>query len=119
MRTSSLGTAVFVLGAILALAYLAGAVLGAVLVDWDDDGGDTDRAFWMIFLLGGCVLLVAGLVLAARSRWLAAVLIVLGAVAGAIATFWTIVVPLAVIALVVLTIMWARRSETATEPPIS
>ena len=114
MRTSGLGTAVFVLGGVLALAYLAGAVFGAVLLVWDND-----LAFWMAFLIGGFVLLVAGLSLGDRSRrWLAAVLILLGAVAGAIATFWTIVVPLAVIALVVLTILWARRSETATAPPI-
>ncbi len=114
MRTSSLGTAILILGGLLALAYLAAAVVGGLLIDWEDDGGSADRAFWISFLIGGSVLLVAGRLLADRSRWLAAALISLGAIAGAIPTFWTIVIPLAAIALVVLAVLWARRPRAAT-----
>jgi len=106
--------AVVILGGLLALAYLAGGVLGGLLVDWDDDGGDNDRLFWILFLIGGAVLLLAGLFVADRSRWLAATLMSLGAIVGAIAIFWSIVVPIAAIALVVLSILWARRSQAAT-----
>jgi hypothetical protein len=114
MRTSRLSTAILILGGLLALAYLAGAVLGGLLIDWEDDGGADDRVFWMSFLIGGFVLLLAGLLLANRSRSLAAALISLGAIAGAIPTVWTIVIPLAAIALVVLTVLWARRPWAAT-----
>ncbi len=102
--------AVLILGGLLALAYLAGAVLGGVLIDWEDDGGDADRLFWMLFLIGGAVLLAAGLFVGNRSpSWLAAALISVGAIAGAIPTFWTIVIPIAAIALVVLSVLWMRR----------
>jgi hypothetical protein len=114
MRTSRLGTAVLVLSALLALTYLAGAVLGGLLFDWDDDGGDNDRLFWILFLIAGSVLLLAGLFLADRSRWLAAVLISVGAVVGAIVIFWSIVIPLAAIVLIVLAVLWARSPRAAT-----
>lgn len=113
VRGSSLGTAVLFLAGLLAAAYLLGAILGAALIDWDDDGGDSDRAFWIVFLLVGALLLVAGLFTGARSRWLAAALLSIGAVIGAIATFWTIIIPIAAIALIVLSVLWARRPATA------
>ncbi|MDQ3859096.1 MAG: hypothetical protein M3327_11735 [Actinomycetota bacterium] len=109
--------AVLILAALLALAYVAGGVLGGLLIDWDDEEGDA--VFWIVFLIGGAVLLLAGLAVAGRSRGLAAALISLGAVAGAIATFWTIVVPVAVVSLVVLSILWARRPQAATPTEIS
>lgn len=113
MRGSRLGTGILVLGGLLAAAYLLGAILGGFLIDWEDDGGDNDRWFWILFLLAGALLLVAGLYLANRSRSLAAGLVSLGALLGAVATFWTIVVPLAAAVLIVLSVLWARQ-PTAT-----
>lgn len=113
VRGSRLGTGILVLGGLLAAAYLLGAILGGFLIDWEDDGGDNDRWFWILFLLAGALLLVAGLYLANRSRSLAAGLVSLGALLGAVATFWTIVVPLAAAVLIVLSVLWARQ-PTAT-----
>jgi hypothetical protein len=113
MRLSRVGTAVLVLGGLLALAYILGAILGGLLFDWEDDGGDNDRWFWIVFLLVGAFLLIAGLVIGARSRWLAAALVSLGAVIGAVVTFWSIVIPIAAIALIILNVLWARRPTTA------
>ena len=110
--------AVLILGSLLALAYLAGAVFGGLVIDWDE-GDDDDRLFWILFLSGGALLLVAGLFAADRSRWLATTLMSLGAIAGAIASFWTIVIPIAAIALIVLSILWARRAQAATSAQIS
>ena len=98
-----------VLGAITGVAYvLAGLITGLWPSFWDDSGTG-DRIVWIGLLVGGGVLLLAGLRMSARSPWPAAILISLGALAGALATFWTVVVPIVAITLVVLSIMYARR----------
>ncbi len=105
-----LWTAVLVLGLLLAAAFTLFAVLGAVLIDFEDDGGD--RGFWIGFLLAGAAFLAAGVWIARRSPWVAVALLAVGAILGALVTFWTVIVPLAALALVVLAILWAR-SPTA------
>lgn len=64
---------------------------------------------WFAMLVGGGVLVLAGLRLLLRSPWAAAVLISVGAVAGSLPVFWTVLLPLVAIALVVLSIVNARR----------
>jgi hypothetical protein len=44
------------------------------------------------------------------------VLLAAGAILGSLVIFWTIVYPLAAIALIVLTIRWARRARAGSGP---
>jgi hypothetical protein len=105
--------ALVVLGTVVAVAYLlAGVVVGLWPSVWDDTGTG-DQIFWIVFLAGGGLLLLAGLRISMRSPWPAAVLISLGAVVGAIPTFWTVIAPIAAITLVVLSVVYARRTAGA------
>jgi hypothetical protein len=106
-----LWTAVLLLGLLLAGAFALFSVLGAFLIDFEDDGGD--RGFWIGFLLAAAAFLAVGLWAARRSRWLAVALLAIGAILGSLPTFWTVIVPIAALALVVLAILWAR-SPTAS-----
>jgi hypothetical protein len=110
VRGSRLAVAILVLAGLLATGYVLAAIFGGLLIDWDDDGGDSDRWFWIVFMIVGAALLVGGLAAADRSRWLAAALISLGAVLGAVVIFWSVVVPIAAVVLVVLSVLWARRT---------
>ena len=105
--------ALVVLGTVVAVAYLlAGVIVGLWPSVWDDTGTG-DQIFWIVFLTGGGLLLLAGLRISMRSPWPAAVLISLGAVVGAIPTFWTVIAPIAAITLVVLSVVYARRTAGA------
>lgn len=110
VRGMDIGRWVVLLGAFLMLAYLGmGLGIGIFTEDW---GGTGERVFWFVLTLGGAAFLAAGLWLAlnvAGSRVMAAVLLSIGAVMGAVAMFWSVLGPLLAIALVVLAVMWARR----------
>ena len=110
MRRDRIWTAILVIGGLLALASLVLGLVIGIGDDWDSTG---ERTLWLSLTLGGALLLAAGLVSASRSRSLAAVLIIVGALLCGIAVFWSIAMPLAAIALVVLTIMWVRRPTVA------
>jgi hypothetical protein len=105
--------ALVVLGTTLAIAYLlVGVVVGAWSSHWDSHS-TVDRVLWLGFLAGGGIALLVGLRSFDRSPWLAASLVSMGALAGALAIFWTIAVPVAAIVLVVLSVMTARHVEAA------
>lgn len=99
-----------VLGTFAAVAYLVIGVVGGVWPSHWDESGAADQIIWIALLVGGGVLLLAGLRISRRSPWVAAALISLGAVAGAVAIFWTIVSLVLAAALVVLSIVYARRT---------
>ena len=96
-----------VLGGLLALAA---AVLGLVIGlggDWDSNG---ERAIWFVLTLGGAALLAAGLWYSLRRPSMtAAVLNVVGALMCGFVAFWSVLMPLAAVAVAVLAILWARR----------
>lgn len=108
MPDTRLGRAVLILGALLAAVYLIAGLVGAIFIDWDDDDGG-DSAFWIVFLVGGALVLVAGLLARSRSRWLAVALLAIGAIAGAVVIFWSVLIPLAALVLIVLAVLWARE----------
>lgn len=102
------------LGVLLALAYLVlGILIGVFDDEWDSTG---ERTFWLVLTLGGAALLAAGLWLAQRaaSRMVAVALIVIGALMGAVATFWLVITAIVAIAVIVLAFLWARRPAAAT-----
>ena len=89
----------------LSLLYALAAVAGPFLIDFDST---RDVVLWMGLLLVGAALLLAGQLLApsgARS----ALLVSIGAVLGGLPLFWTLLVPVAVAAVVACSIAVARR----------
>lgn len=105
--------ALIVLGTVVAAVYLlAGVVVGLWPSVWDDSGTG-DQIFWIVFLVGGGLLLLAGLRMSKRSPWPSAALISLGALAGGIPVFWTVLAPIAALTLVVLSVVYARRATSA------
>ena len=95
---------------VLALSVLYGvAALGALLIDFDST---RDVAFWISFLLVGAALMLIGqLVIPPGGR--SALLVSLGAALGGLPLFWTLVVPVAVAAVVACSIALARRTAPA------
>ncbi len=98
------------LGLLLGVGFVAAGIAGWIADVSDGDG--SDLAFWLLFLVGGGLLVLASVVAAGVPRWLALVLGTAGALAGAIALFWTVIVPLLALAFVVLLVL-RNRSETA------
>ena len=91
---------------------LVGLIVGLLPYHWKQ-ASVADQVFWVVFLTGGGVLIIAGLRSFDRSPWLGAALISIGGLVGAVALFWTLAAPLAAIALIVLSVMNARRVSAA------
>jgi hypothetical protein len=106
-------TVLYRLGTFLGIAYLLAGVVGFLWPRWDE-AATSDRAVWFVLLAGGGAALLAGLRLLDRSPWVGAALVSVGALAGALALFWSILVPLFAITLVVLSVVSARRVTAAT-----
>ena len=96
----------------LGVAYAAGGILGWIADVTDGDG--SDLAFWLVLLLGGALLIFAGLFGTRRWSWISVLLISLGAAAGALPLVWTIIVPILAVVLIGLAFAGAlRRTATA------
>jgi hypothetical protein len=103
-----------ILGLLAGTAYVLTGTLGAFWASHWTEASASDQAVWVLLLAGGGALLLAGLRLFRGSPRLGATLVSLGAVAGALALFWTLAVPIVGIALVVLSVMNARRVAATT-----
>ena len=68
-------------------------------------------------LIGGAILLFAGLRISRRSPWGGFALISAGALAGALPIFWTLIAVVLAIALVVLSFLYARRVSSPAPAP--
>jgi hypothetical protein len=102
-----LRSAILVVGAILVVLYLAAGIVGGALIDFDGDV--SDRVLWIVFLVGGAAVLGVGLYLLRDAATMgAAIAIAVGALAGGVPLFWTVLVPLVAIALAVTSIVYAR-----------
>jgi uncharacterized membrane protein len=100
------------LAILLAVVYAVSGVVGL----FADIEPTRDQVIFVLLLWGGALLIVAGLFAIRSSTWPAAALVSVGAVAGALALFWSVLVPIAAIALVVLSVVLARRAGTPTAP---
>lgn len=96
-----------VLAAVLGVGYIAAGVVGAALGVTDSDG--SDLAFWLALLVGGGTLVLIGSFALVARPVLGAALTAVGAVAGALALFWSVLVPVLALALIVLAVIRARR----------
>jgi ABC-type antimicrobial peptide transport system permease subunit len=99
----------FWLGGFTGIAYLIIGVVGGVLPQHWEEATLADQLIWAALLVGAGVAVLAGLRLIDRSRWAGAALISVGAVVGALPIFWTGLVLLVAPALVVLSMLHARR----------
>jgi hypothetical protein len=92
----------------LSALYTLAAIAGLVLVDFHSTW---DRVFWTVLLLGGAALLAAGQLLLPTGIASAA-LVSLGAMLGGLPLFWTLLVPIAVAAVIACSVRLARRPAT-------
>ena len=101
----------------LALIFVAVCVVGGA---YEAAFGPSDAhpILAAVILFAGAVLVAAGLFAARRnSPWLAVALVTLGALVVGTIFFWTIVMLVAAIALIVLFVLSARRGSSAAAKP--
>jgi len=99
------------LGIFLGILLIAAGVAETVRLTRSGDGG---LIFWFGTLVGGGTLILIGTVLRTRGSRLGWPLVMAGCLFGIVPTMWTIVVPLLLIALAILT---AREAAAELEPP--
>ena len=105
----TLEKALVVLGFFTAAAYLLVGIIGGLSLSHWDEASTGDQVLWAVLLIGGAILLFAGLRISRRSPWAGFALISVGALAGALPIFWTLIAVVLAIALVVLSFLYARR----------
>jgi hypothetical protein len=111
--------ALSVLGYFAAVAYVIVGLVGGLLLPHWVDASASDQAAWIILMVGGAILLVAGLQFFPRSRWGGAVLVSVGGFVGALPIFWTGVGLVLGVVLVLLAVRHARgpsRAARRAEP---
>ena len=114
MRVRTARKGLFVHGTAVGVVYiLVGVIVGALPAVWEDSstGG---RVFWIIFLVGAGVLVLAGLRVFERSPWAGAALVSVGAIVGGLVLAWSVAAPVAAIVLIVLSVVCARRVPVQT-----
>jgi hypothetical protein len=107
------------LGYFAAVAYVVVGLVGGLSLPHWVDASASDQAAWIILMVGGAILLVAGLLLFPRSNWGGAVLVSVGAFFGALPIFPTFVGLVLAVLIVVLAVRHARepgRSTRRAEP---
>lgn len=114
MRLRGARKGLSVLGTAVGAVYiLVGVIVGALPAVWEDSstGG---RVFWILFLVGAGVLVLAGLRIFDRLPRAGAALVSVGAIVGGLVLAWSIAAPIAAIALIVLSVVCARRLPAQT-----
>ena len=101
--------ALLVLGRLAGAVFVVAGILGLLLPRHTEGMSIGEEVMWFGLLVGGGALVLAGLRLVPRAPWVAAALVSVGAVAGSLPLFWTLILPLVAIALFVLSIVNARR----------
>jgi hypothetical protein len=109
MGSEGLASATRFLVVAMSVLYLIGALGGPVLVDFDST---RDVVFWVALLVIGAVLMLVGQLALPPGRR-SALLVSLGAALGGLPLFWTLLVPIAVAAVVACSIALARRAAPA------
>jgi hypothetical protein len=95
---------------VLAGIYVVAALVG-IMAEFDRT---RDTVLWVSFLGGGALLIMLGHRKAHSSPPLAALFVSLGAAAGALPLFWSILVPIACAAVIALSVAIARQSPATT-----
>jgi hypothetical protein len=92
----------------LSALYVLAAIAGLALVNFSST---RDLVLWTVLLLVGAAFLAAGQLLLPTGPPSAA-LVSLGAVLGGLPLFWTLLVPIAVAAVIACSVRLARRPAT-------
>jgi hypothetical protein len=115
MKRGGLETALLGLGMFTGIAYLIVGVAGAIWPGHWDDAAASDQILWAVFLITGGLLVLAGLRLQRRAPARGAALVSIGAVLGALPIFWALLPLLLAIALIVLSVLHARRAARSPQ----
>jgi uncharacterized membrane protein len=102
------------LGYFAAAAYVVIGIVGGFFWPghWENASG-SDQALWVILMVGGAALLVAGLNLFPRSNWGGAFLVSVGAFFGALPIFWSFIALVLAVVIVLLAVRHARGPSRA------
>jgi len=111
-RRDGVATGAMSLGVVVGAGFVAAGVVGW-LAD-ATDGDNSDLLFWLVLLLGGGGLVLAGVALLRTRPWASVAAFVVGGLAGSLALFWSVIAPVLAIALVVLGVLNARRLSRRT-----
>lgn len=93
----------------LVVLYVVAALVGVIALNFDTT---LSRVLWLTLLLGGGVLMLVGQLGLSPGR-ASALLVSLGAVLGGLPLFWTLIVPVAVAAVIACSVALARRAAPA------
>ena len=111
MRRDGVANAARALGVILGVGYVAAGLIGWIADVTDGDG--SDLFFWLLFLVGGGVLVLVGLFVLTSPQALSIAVASVGALAGALALAWSIIVPILALIFIALLIIRTRSSGPA------
>ena len=84
MNDAALWWWIRILAIVLALIFAAVGIIGGIAIEFDDA---SDRVLWLLVLLIGATILLLGVAVASRSRWLAVAAMALGGILGSVALF--------------------------------
>ena len=93
----------------LSVLYVVAAIGGPVLLDFETT---RDVVLWLGLLMGGATLMLLGQLGVPRGARSAA-MVSIGAILGGLPLFWTLLVPVAVAAVIACSIALARRPAPA------
>jgi hypothetical protein len=94
-----------ILSLVLGAIFLVAGTIG-MFADFDTT---RDTILWVTFLYGGAALIFIGQWAYRYSAWTSAALISIGAAAGGLPLFWSLLVPVAAAVLIALSFALARR----------
>ena len=109
MQHGGLEKALRALGSFTGVAYLIVGVAGAIWPGHWDDAPASDQVMWAVLLIAGGLLILTGLRVLRRAPARGAMLVSAGAVIGALPIFWSLLPLLLAAALIVLSVLYARR----------
>ena len=118
MQQRRLDKALRGLGMFTGVAYLIVGVAGAIWPGHWDDAAASDQIVWAVLLIAGGLLVLAGLRLLRRAPARSATLVSIGAVIGALPIFWALLPLLLAIALIVLSVLYARRAAQSSRAAV-
>ena len=100
------------------VAYLIVGVAGAIWPGHWDEAAASDQILWAVLLIGGGLLVLGGLRLLHRAPARGGTLLSVGAVVGALPIFWALLPLLLAVALIVLSVLYARRAARSPQAAV-
>jgi hypothetical protein len=118
MQRSGLERVLLGLGTFTGVAYLIVGVAGAIWPGHWDDAAASDQVVWAVLLIAGGLLVLTGIRSLHGRPIRGATLVSIGAVVGALPIFWALLPLLLAVALIVLSVLYARRAARSTRAAV-